>query len=142
MTIGFRSPAYEVAEGEGVEVTVEMRGETNIDVVVNVATQDSTAGGEDIEYFECIKCLLSLPPLPSQVLRTTPVLTRPSLSQTRSQFTTSPSVQLTTISLKETSYSNSSSLSLDHPAMESCSLKPSSPMSPFSTTMVSCSSFV
>ena len=96
---------------------MEMRGETDIDVVVNVATQDSTANGKDIEYFECIKCLLS-PPLPSpQLLRTTPVLTRPSLSQIRSQFTTSPSVQLTTISSKETSSSNSSSLSLDHPAI-------------------------
>ena len=63
MTIGFSSPAYEVAEGEGVEVTMEMRGETDIDVVVNVATQDSTANCKDIEYFECIKCLLS-PPSP------------------------------------------------------------------------------
>ena len=47
VSIGFSSPAYEVAEGERVEVTMEMTGETDIDVVLNVATQDSTADGED-----------------------------------------------------------------------------------------------
>ena len=51
MSVGFSSPAHEVSEGERVEVTVEMRGETEIDVVVTVATQDSTAYGEKNRIF-------------------------------------------------------------------------------------------
>ena len=50
VTVGFSSPAYEVAEGEGVEVTIEMRGETDIDVIINVASLDSTTDGE-LEVF-------------------------------------------------------------------------------------------
>jgi hypothetical protein len=46
--VGFSSPAYGVAEGEEVEVSVEMKGETDIDVVVNVATQDLNANGEEV----------------------------------------------------------------------------------------------
>ena len=46
VSIGFSSPAYEVAEGEVVEVTMEMRGETDIDVIINVASLDSTTDGE------------------------------------------------------------------------------------------------
>jgi hypothetical protein len=135
--VGFSSPAYGVIEGEEVEVSVEMKGETDIDVIVHVATQDSTADGEEIESFGCIRCdgihslshslspSLSLPP---QLLRTISVLAGPLLSPIPSQFTTSPSIQLTTTVLKGMSPFNSSSLSLDHPSMESYSLTPSSPM--------------
>ena len=50
--VGFRSSVYEVhvVEGEEVVVTIEMKGETAIDVMVNIATQDSTASGEKMEH--------------------------------------------------------------------------------------------
>ena len=51
VTVEFSSPVYEVVEGERVEVTVELRGKTDIDVVVIIATQDSTANGETIKYY-------------------------------------------------------------------------------------------
>ena len=50
MTVGFSSAVYEVSEGEGVEVTVEMTGETAIDVEVSVATLDSTADGKKYKF--------------------------------------------------------------------------------------------
>ena len=59
MTIGFSSPAYEVAEGEEVEVTVEMRGETDIDVIINVVSLDSTTNGE-LELILSILSVLSI----------------------------------------------------------------------------------
>lgn len=46
VTFGFGPTEYEVVEGGTVMATVELIGETNIDVVVNVATQDMTASGE------------------------------------------------------------------------------------------------
>ena len=37
---------YEVLEGSSVELTVELLGETDIDIVVNMATQDLVAAGQ------------------------------------------------------------------------------------------------
>ena len=125
VTIGFVSSVYEVVEGERVEVAVEMRGETDIDVVVYVTTQDLTANGETIEYYCVIDVVTALSlSLSLPQLMTTPVSTRPSHSLAAHQFTTSPSTQRTTTPSRTTSYSNSYYLNHNQPTTGSHSQTP------------------